>query len=63
MKQEQGKRRSFLKHILTGSAVVAGVSLTQKKVQAGTSPEPRISDEILYQESEHFKKLYKSWRS
>lgn len=63
MEQEQGKRRSFLKHILVGSAAVAGVAVTQKRLQAETSPETRISSEVLYQESEHFKKLYKSWRS
>lgn len=63
MKQEQGKRRSFLKHILAGSAVVAGVAVTRKQVQADTASDNRVSKDTLYKETDSFKKHYQSWRS
>ena len=63
MKQEKEERRSFLKHILAGSAVVAGVAVTRKQVQAGTVSENRVSKDVLYRETDHFKKHYQSWRS
>ncbi|WP_156792250.1 hypothetical protein [Desulfotalea psychrophila] len=59
MKKEQGKRRSFLKHILAGSAAVAGVAVTRKKAQAADLQKVAGS-EVLYQETEDFKKYYKS---
>ncbi len=63
MKQEKEERRSFLKHILAGSTAVAAVAVTRKPVQADTVSEKRISNDVLYRETEHFKKHYQSWRS
>ena len=61
MEKEQGKRRSFLKHILAGSAAVAGVAVTRKKAQAA-GLQKAAGNEVLYQETEDFKKYYKSLR-
>jgi len=63
MEKEQKERRSFLKHILAGSAVLAGTASAVKPARAGTSQTIDQSDEILYHESESFKKYYKSLRS
>ena len=62
MKQEEGKRRSFLKHILAGSAAVAGVAVTRKQAQAKSVSDQTLNSD-LYQETEDFKKFYKSLRS
>jgi hypothetical protein len=62
-KKEEDNRRSFLKHVLVGSAAVAGVAATIGPAKAD-SPSPTIPlDEILYHESESFKKYYKTLRS
>jgi hypothetical protein len=63
MENEKKERRSFLKHILAGSAVLAGTAAAVKPARAGTHKEMQGSDEILYHESEAFKKYYKSLRS
>jgi hypothetical protein len=63
MENEKKERRSFLKHILAGSAVLAGAATAVKLARAGTQKEIKGSDEILYHESEAFKKYYKSLRS
>jgi hypothetical protein len=63
MKQEKDKRRSFLKHILAGSVVVAGAAAAVKPAKAKEGKMPDGSDDILYHESEDFKKYYKSLRS
>lgn len=65
MKQEKDKRRSFLKHILAGSVVAAGAAAAVKpaKAAAKKGAVPDCSNEILYHESEDFKKYYKSLRS
>ncbi|PID42482.1 MAG: Tat pathway signal protein [Proteobacteria bacterium] len=60
---EKEKRRSFLKHMLAGSAVIAGTSVAVKPAKAKKKAEPAGSDEVLYYESEAFKKYYKSLRS
>ena len=36
MKKEAEGRRSFLKHIMAGSAVIAGVAAAKKPAQANT---------------------------
>lgn len=63
MKKEQEKRRSFLRHILAGSVVVAGATLSTRKAKAkgGLKVEPPSGE--LYHESDDFKKYYKSLRS
>lgn len=63
MENEKKERRSFLKHILAGSAVLAGAATAVKPARAGTQKEIKGSDEILYHESEAFKKYYDSLRS
>ncbi len=63
MKKDQETRRSFLKHILAGSAVVAGAVSTVRPAKAKSGPEIQGKDEILYHESEAFKRYYKSLRS
>lgn len=63
MKKEQEKRRSFLKHILAGTAVVMGSAAVIKPARAKSATVPKGSDEILYHESEDFKKYYDSIRS
>ncbi len=63
MKKEAGKRRSFLKHMLAGTVVVAGVSAATKPAKAQKETVSPRSDEILYRESEAFTKYYKSLRS
>ncbi len=61
---EQEKRRSFLKHMLAGSAVIAGAAVAAKPVKAKTRKESSEGpEEVLYHESEAFKKYYKSIRS
>ncbi len=62
MQNEKKERRSFLKHILAGSAVLAGTAAAIKPARAGTRTKSVESDEILYQESEAFKKYYDSLR-
>ena len=63
MENEKKQRRSFLKHILAGSAVLAATGAAIKPARAGTSEQLDSKDEILYQESDSFKKYYKSLRS
>ncbi len=62
---ENGKkqRRSFLKHILAGSAALAATGAAIKPARAGTSKPLEDGKEVLYHESESFKKYYKSLRS
>lgn len=61
MKKEEGKRRSFLKHVLAGSAVVAGAAMIVRPAKAKTAKPQMIDQEdVLYHESEEFKKYYKS---
>jgi len=63
MKQEKDKRRSFLKHILAGSAVVVTTAAAIKPSRAKESAQVRQPDEVLYAESAEFSKYYKSLRS
>lgn len=63
MKNDQDKRRSFLKHILAGAAVVAGSVAAIKPAKAKPAVQLKDSDEVLYQESENFKKYYESLKS
>lgn len=63
MENEKKERRSFLKHILAGSAAVAATSAAIKPARAGTSEVVKPDNEVLYTESEAFKKYYKSLRS
>ncbi len=62
MQNEKKERRSFLKHILAGSAVLAGTAAATKPARAGTRKQSVETGEILYHESEAFKKYYDSLR-
>ena len=63
MKEDKDKRRSFLKHVLAGAAVVVGSAAAIKPVKAKTMTQPKDCDDILYHESESFKKYYESLKS
>ena len=63
MKQEKDRRRSFLKHILAGSAVVVASAAVVKPTRVKADVGQPVEDEVLYRESEEFSKYYKSLRS
>lgn len=63
MENEKKERRSFLKHILAGSAVLAGTAAAVKPAKAKTHSVITNTDEVLYHESDAFKKYYKSLSS
>ncbi|MBM9605550.1 hypothetical protein [Desulfopila inferna] len=63
MKKDQDKRRSFLKHILAGATVVAGSIAAIKPAKAKSVSLRREGEDVLYHESEKFKKYYQSLRS
>lgn len=64
MKQQEEKRRSFLKHILAGTVTVIGTAAIVGPAKAKSAP-PSVGqrNETLYHESENFKRYYKSLRS
>jgi hypothetical protein len=61
-KKEEDSRRTFLKQVLTGAAVVGAATIISPTKAKSASMLNR-SDEILYHESESFKKYYKTLRS
>jgi hypothetical protein len=63
MKQEEEKRRSFLKHILAGTAAAIGAAAIIRPTSAKSVPPAGRTVETLYHESENFKRYYKSLRS
>lgn len=62
-KNEEDNRRSFLKHILAGTAAVVGTAAIVKPAKAKSAAIIESADETLYHESESFKKYYKTLRS
>jgi len=62
MKQNDGQRRSFLKQIFAGTAVVAGTALVGKKATARETETAKRPDEVLYKKTDAFKKYYDSLR-
>ena len=62
MKQNDDKRRSFLKQIFAGTAVVAGSVLVGKKAKAQETGIAKRPDEVLYKKTDAFKKYYDSLR-
>lgn len=60
MKKEQDTRRSFLKHILAGTAVVAGSVAAMRPAKAKTVVPQKNEDNVLYHESKEFKRYYDS---
>ncbi len=64
MKDTAEGRRSFLKHILAGSAVIGAAAMTGKTTRAGTAvPDNDPVRDTLYRETEEFRKYYESLRS
>ena len=63
MQQNDDNRRSFLKQILAGTAVVAGTTLVGKRAKAQQeSQAKKRAGEILYKKTESFEKYYDSLR-
>ena len=60
MKKEEDKRRSFLKHILAGTAAVIGTAAIVRPAKAKSAQMVDRSNETLYHESDSFKKYYKT---
>ena len=61
MKDKKGDRRTFLKSLLAGSAVAAGVATSKKPAQAKGKAQPnRSGQETLYRETDAFKDYYTS---
>jgi hypothetical protein len=61
MKKNDAERRSFLKTLMTGSAVAATM-FSAGTIKAKEQESPGKTDDILYRESEDFKDYYKSLR-
>lgn len=61
MKKIEDNRRSFLKHVLVVTTVVAAGPVTL--VRPANALPSKGTGETLYRESEDFKKYYKSLRS
>lgn len=62
MDENDQKRRSFLKQVVTGSAIIAGSALVSKKAEARKTEESKRPDEVLYRKSDSFTKYYDSLR-
>jgi len=61
MKEGKEERRSFLKGLLAGSAVVATSIAAIRPAKAKTqTPALSEGDEVLYKESKAFKKYYET---
>jgi len=61
MQHNDESRRSFLKTVVAGSAAAATITLTGKKAKAANRNTEK-ADEVLYQETQAFKKYYNSLR-
>lgn len=62
-KESDGKRRSFLKQLLAGTATVVGAAALVKPAKARQVSMTPSTGETLYKETEEFRKYYKSLRS
>ncbi len=67
MKKDDKNRRNFLKSLLVGSAVAAGVTATgvpvKSSARTGSTAIPEVktaNTETLYRETEAFKQYYQS---
>ncbi|GAB4343446.1 MAG: hypothetical protein Kow0089_19240 [Desulfobulbaceae bacterium] len=64
MSKKNEERRSFLKHLVAGTAAVAGVTASGRKARATTARGvPRDDSEVLYRETDAFRRFYDSLRS
>jgi len=62
MKENDDQRRSFLKQMLAGSAIIAGSTVSSRKAQASETAKNSRPQEILYKKSDAFQKYYDSLR-
>ena len=62
MHEIDSSRRSFFRQILAGSAVVSGLVLSGKKAGARQRQHDRPDSQVLYRETEAFRKYYESLR-
>ena len=63
MNKKEDGRRSFLKHLMAGTAAVAGVAGSKKNALAKKAENAHSDQsEVLYQETDAFKQYYKSLR-
>ncbi len=60
MKKNDESRRTFLKSLLAGSAVVAGVATTAKAARTSAAKNTLPVNETLYRETDTFKQYYQS---
>ncbi len=64
MKREHEARRTFLKSVLAGSAVAAGVVTAGGRVAgAGTTDRQRRPAEILHRDTEEFRRYYETLKA
>ncbi len=63
MKKEEDKRRSFLKHILAGTAAVIRTVGIIRPVKVKSAATINLPNETLYHERESFKQYYKNLRA
>jgi hypothetical protein len=61
--KQEDDRRSFLKHVLVGTAAVVGTAAIVRPGKAKSAPTVNHLEETLYYESEDFKNYYKTLRS
>lgn len=62
-RDEPKERRSFLKGMLAGSLALAGLASGTRKGRASQAEEGKAhSDEVLYRETEEFRRYYQSLR-
>ncbi len=58
------RRRSFIKAVMAGSAVLAGILSTRDRAEAARgNGEARRPQEVLYRETEEFRNYYEMLRS
>lgn len=62
MQTSGNDRRSFFKYLLAGSSAMIATSAIIRPARARTTIKMPPADEVLYQETEQFKKYYKSLR-
>ncbi len=63
VKKQVGGRRSFIRGMLAGSAVMAGFLSSPRKGRGEDRPETAAEGEILYRETDAFREYYDSLRS
>ena len=61
MKKNEDSRRTFLKSLLAGSAVAAGAATATKPSRAAVKKQKQTrTEEVLYRETDEFKRYYQS---